>query len=152
MNFNQVETGGNLKEMIKSAFDIEMPVDGEWGYSMESPLIIRETEMSLPQLEHTLASMRAHLEMSLMPGKEERYGSINLNESEREEHREKDGVIHEVTYTITAMKESDYSTFIDEYKENYGKDDFDLADHFKRRKRATLVRTETVWFKIAQAV
>ena len=150
MEFSRVEADGKLKEMIKSVFDIEMNVDGDWGYSKESPLIIRDSDMPLPQLEHTLASMRAHLEMSLMPGKEERYGSINLNESKREEYQEEGKLLHEVTYAVTAMKESDYSTFIDEYKEHYGKDDFDLADHFERRKKATLVRSETVYFEIAQ--
>ncbi len=146
--FDTVQSGGKLKEMVKSVFDIDLPVDGEWGYDSASATILYHSDLPYTQLEHTLASMRTHLEMSLVPGKEERYGSINLNESEREEYQKDGKIFHQVTYAVTAMKESLYNTFVDEYKEGYGKDDFDLADHFDRRKKATLERKIMYWFEI----
>jgi hypothetical protein len=136
--------------MIKSVFDIDLPVGGGWGYESESATTLYATDLPLAQLEHTLASMRAHLEMSLMPAKEERYGSINLNESEREVRRKDGKSYHQVTYAVTAMKESQYNAFVDEYKEGYGREDFDLADHFERRKKATLERQITYWFEIRE--
>ncbi|HFD14222.1 MAG TPA: hypothetical protein ENJ34_02860, partial [Epsilonproteobacteria bacterium] len=54
-----------------------------------------------------------------------------------------------VTYEITAMKESIYTEFIKEYKEEYGKTTFDLNAHFKRRKEATLHREVTHWFSLS---
>ena len=152
VTFDTVQSSDNLKEMVKSVFDIDLPIDGEWGYGSESATTIYSTELPLAQLEHTLASMRSHLEMNLMPGKEERYGSINLNESERGEYQKNGRTFHRVTYTVTAMKESLYNAFVDEYKEGYGKADFDLADHFERRKEATLERKITYWFDIRKEV
>jgi len=45
------------------------------------------------------------------------------------------------------MKETIYANFINEYKENYGKKDFDLTAHFKAREAATLTREVTQWFE-----
>jgi hypothetical protein len=149
-SFDKVETGEKLREMILSVFDIELPVDGGWGYEEKDPTVIYEGEIPTTQLEHTLASMRAHLEMGLMPSKEERYGSINLNETERKEYQKDNNLFHKVSYTITAMKESEYNAFIEEYKEGYGKDSFDIDAHFRKRKEATLTREENFWFRIDQ--
>lgn len=146
--FETVQSEGRIDEMIESVFSMKLSVGGDWGYEQSSATIIYASELPLPQLEHTLASMRAHLEMSLMPGKEERYGSINLNESGREAYREKGKLFHRVRYDLTAMKETLYNHFVNEYKEGYGKDDFDMAEHFRRRKEATLERSVEQWFEI----
>ena len=45
------------------------------------------------------------------------------------------------------MLESDYAKFIDEYKDGYGKEGFDIQDHFKRREEATLKREVVYWVK-----
>jgi len=46
------------------------------------------------------------------------------------------------------MKEDLYTAFIKEYKEGYGKENFDLIEHFKKRKEATLTREVTHYFKV----
>ena len=92
--------------------------------------------------------MRNFIEMSMTRQKEDRYGGINLNEIAREEQDVDGEDYHKVTYTISAMKEEQYNTFIDEYKEGYGEKNFDLSGHFRRRKQATVERTEVHWFKI----
>ena len=129
--------------MIKAAFDADLDVKGEWGYTKELASIIESSE-HIKQVEHTLATMRAYIEMNMTLEKEERYGSINLNEKDREEI---DG-FHKVTYEISAMKEDEYAGFIDEYKEGHAQEGFDISDHFKRRKEATLIREVTHWFKV----
>lgn len=144
----RIESGGNLKEMIESIFDLSLSVDGDWGYTRELATIIGKTDLPIAQLEHTLASMRTHLEMNITRSKEERYGSINLNETDREEIHDNSQVYHKVTYEITAMKEEQYNAFVEEYKEGYGKKDFNLSEHFEKRKKATLSRTESYWFEI----
>jgi hypothetical protein len=105
--------------------------------------------MPIDQFEHTFAPMRAYIEMNMTLTKEERYGSINPHEIKREEIREADLVYDKVTYEVTGMKEDLYAFFIDEYKANSEKPDFDLADHFNRRKEATLKRTVEHWFEIS---
>jgi len=141
--FKEIQPGDEIKEVIKAAFDTDMDVQGEWGYTKELATIIKNSE-GIKQMEHTLAMMRAYIEMNMTLEKEERYGSINLNETNREEQ---DG-FHKVTYEISAMKEDEYAGFIDEYKEGHSKPEFDISDHFKRRKEATLVREVTHWFKL----
>ena len=146
--FEKIKSDNNLKEVIKSAFDAELSVSGGWGYDRESATIIEKSDQPISQMEHLIASMRTYLEMSMTQQKEERYGGINLNEIAREEYRSDSNLYHKVNYAITAMKEDRYNIFIEEYKEGYGKANFDLSGHFKRRKKATLERTESYWFRI----
>ena len=145
---NQIESNENINEIIQTVFDADLSIDGDWGYTREHATIIKETTMPLPQLEHTIASMRTHLDMSMTRSEEERYGGINLNEIDREEYHSDSQLYHKVTYAITAIKEKEYNAFIEEYKEGYGGKDFDLSGHFERRKKATLEKTEVYWFKI----
>ena len=146
--FEKIESSSDLQEIIKAAFDADFPIDGGWGYTKELATIIKESELPITQLEHTIASMRTHLEMNMTRQKKERYGSINLNETQRESYQNDSRLYHKVTYSITAMKEEQYNDFIEEYKEGYGKKEFDLSEYFERRKRATLSRTEAYWFEI----
>ena len=147
--FKPLESDGDLQEVIKSAFDTTLSVSGAWGYTQALATIIKKTDLPILQLEHTLASMRAYIEMNMTQEKEERYGSINVNEIAREQTEENSQVYDKVTYEITAMKEDTYALFINEYKEGYGTEDFDLTEHFKRRKEATLTRTATHWFEVS---
>lgn len=145
---NNMEFDENIKEIIKSVFNLHLSVDGGWGYSEELATHLKKSEMPTLQLEHTIASMRAHLEMSITRKKEERYGGINLNEIDREEYRSNSQLYHKVTYAVTAIKEIEYNAFIEEYKENYGKKDFDMSEYFERRREATLGKSEIYWFRI----
>ena len=150
--FKQIPSDEPITEVIKAAFDTDLPVEGGWGYTRDLATVLTGNPQGLPvtQLEHMLASMRAYLEMNMTLPKEERYGSINLNEKSREEIVEGEKLYHKVTYEITAMKEDTYAAFIDEYKEGYGKEGFDMEAHFQRRKEATLVRLEPYWFEVSQ--
>ena len=134
--FEHIVDDNPIAEVLRSAFDADLPVSGGWGYEKNAPTIIESNEEALPirQLEHMLASMRAYLEMNMTLEKEERYGSINLNELSRESVEEDEKVYNKVSYEISAMKETAYADFIEEYKEGYGKEDFDLEGHFSRRK------------------
>ena len=146
--FEKIKSDAHIKEVIKSAFDTDLSVSGGWGYDKESATTIEKADQPLSQLEHLIASMRSFIEMSMTRLKEERYGGINLNEISREEHQYDEQNYHEVTYSISAMKEDKYNIFIKEYKEGYGEKDFDLSGHFEKRREATLERTEVYWFKM----
>ncbi len=139
-----------IKEVLQAAFDVSLPVSGGWGYTQDDALRIEQNPDNTPlaQFEHMLISMRLYLEMNLTRKEEERYGSINLNEKSRKRHTAEHIVLDEVCYTLTAMKESDYAKFIEEYKEGYGKDDFDVQEHFAKRKEATLTKEVTCWFDV----
>jgi len=150
-NFKKLQENGNIRELIKSTFDADLPLAGSWGYTQEKATIIEALPEGMPllQLEHMLTSIRAHLEMNITQEQENRYGAINANEKAREEIKSEEDIFDKVTYEITAMKEDLYHVFIKEYKEGYGKEDFDLNDHFKRREEVTLTREVVHYFEVS---
>ena len=149
--FNTLQEPENIQELIKETFDADLPVSGDWGYSKERASIIIELpqSMPLPQLEHMITSIRAHLEMNITQEEENRYGAINANEISREESQSNGLIYAKVTYEVTAIKENLFKQFIHEYKEGYEKEGFDLNEHFKRRKEATLTREVVHYFEVS---
>ncbi|MFK5975691.1 MAG: hypothetical protein QM493_04190 [Sulfurovum sp.] len=148
-NFKRLTTTDEIKEIIQSAFDTSLDISGSWGDTLDGATIISSTNnISIILFEHKLSSMRAYVEMNMTLPKEDRYGSINVNELRREEIRENDKIYDKVTYEISAMREDRYALFIDEYKDGYGKDWFDIDEHFRNRKLATLIREEVYWFDV----
>jgi len=146
--FDKLKSDNNLQEIIKTAFDIDLDISGSWGYTEALATIIHSSNTPLEQFEHIFASMRPYIEMNMTQEKEKRYGSINLSEISRERIIKETRIYDKVIYKITAMREDIYASFINEYKEGYGKDDFDLSEHFKRREDATLIREVNHWFEI----
>jgi len=143
--FKEIKADDSIREVIKTAFNTDLNISGAWGYSEELSTVIElNNDGSISQIEFTLATMRAYLEMNMTIEENERYGAINLNELSRETIAGFD----KVKYEISAIKELEYKIFIDEYKEKFEEADFDMADHFNRRKKATLKREVIHWFKV----
>ena len=143
--FQEIVVEENLKELIKVAFNSDLNVFGAWGYSKPLATVIEgNNDDSHIELQFTLATMRAYLEMNMTLSEDERYGAINL----KEVSREKIDKYEKVIYEISAIKEVEYKVLIDDYKENFEKDDFDMTQHFEKRKEATLKRDVTHWFKV----
>ena len=141
--FKEIIIKENLKKLVKVAFNADLNISGAWGYSKElSTVIERGNKVNTSQLKFTLATMRAYLEMNMTLEENDRYGAINLIELSRENI---DGY-EKVIYEISAIKEIEYKEFIAEYKEKLESPDFDMADHFNRRKEATLKREVIHWF------
>lgn len=149
--FNKLTEQENIQEFIKDLFDIAFPISGNWGYTEEKATIVDELPQSMPllQLQHTLTTIRAHLEMNITQEKEDRYGGINANERSREIITQNNNLFDKVSYEVTAMKEELYNAFIKEYKEGYETEGFDLNEHFKKRKEATLVREVIHYFEVS---
>ncbi len=150
--FKNIESSEKIKEIIKSAFLVELSIDGGWGYTQNLATIIESADMPIVQLQHTIASMRTHIEMGMTLPKDERYAGINLSEKFREKYTVESLVLEKVDYEISAIKEDLYKSFISEYKEGYGKKDFDMRDHFERKNRATLKRTVSYWFEVSRVL
>lgn len=149
--FNPLQENTNIQELIKTTFDADLPISGDWGYSQEKASIIESLPqgMPFPQLEHMITSIRAHLEMNITQEEENRYGAINANEISREEYQNNGFIYDKVTYKVTAIKEDLFKQFMKEYKEGYEKEGFDLNEHFKRRKEATLTREVVHYFEVS---
>ena len=145
IQFKQLDKVDNIKEVIKSSFEVELDISGEWGYAQDKPLIVHSCD-SFDSFAFMFASIRANIEMSMVLDEDDRYSGINLTLIEKEELPNS---IIKVTYKIEAMKNSIYKKFIKEYKEGYGKEAFDMNDHFKRRKEATLTREVVYYFEVS---
>ena len=145
--FMPITSSDPLKEIIKSAFEMDVELTGGWGYEKKMATL-RHSSNGLPveQFEHTFATMRAYIEMNMTRDEETRYGSINPTELSREYVSFENKNFVKVTYEVSGMLEKTYANFINIYKENYGSPDFDMSEHFKQRKEATLVRCVTHWF------
>ena len=151
VTFNTLQENTNIQELIKETFDADLPLSGDWGYSKDRASIINtlpDEGMPMLQLEHMITSIRAHLEMNITQEEENRYGAINANEIDREENQSNGLIYAKVTYEVTAIKEDLFKQFIKEYKEGYEKEGFDLNEHFKRRKEATLTREVVHYFEV----
>ena len=149
MNFSKVSIDGEIKEIVKSLFDMDLEISGGWGYSrQEASMILDDKSMPIKQREHIIASMRSYIEMNITQDSNNRYAGINLQESSREEIINGDKVYHRVTYTITAILETKYKALMKEYKEGYETKEFDMVKHFEDRKEETLTRVEDYWFKM----
>jgi hypothetical protein len=149
--FQKIQNDTNIQQTIKDTFDVELSMEGNWGYTKENASVIKsvQNEMPLNQLEHMITSMRAHIEMNLTQEENNRYGAINANERARETIHNDALVYDKVTYEITAIKEDLFKAFILEYKEGYEKESFDLSEHFSRRKSATLTREIVHYFEVS---
>ena len=149
--FEKLQKPHSIHELIKSTFDADLALSGDWGYTKEKATIIESIPegMTLSQLEHMVTSIRAHLEMNITQEQENRYAGINANERARKESRREEAVFNKVTYELTAIKEDLFNAFIKEYKEGYGKEAFDLNEHFKRRQEATLAREVVHYFEVS---
>jgi hypothetical protein len=149
--FQAIQNNKNIQELIKSTFDVDLDISGSWGYTKEDATVIRSLPegMLLSQLQHMLSTIRAHLEMNITQAAANRYGGINSNESSRDVSKETTAIYNEVQYEITAIKENLYNAIIKEYKEGYGKEEFDLNEHFRRRKEATLTRETIHYFEVS---
>ncbi len=149
-DFQNLEKPKNISQSIHDLFDMELTIEGAWGYTQEEATLIKAIANNMPrnQLQHMLITMRSHLEMNITRKEEERYGAINTNEVARESITKDTHLYDKVTYKITAMKEDLYNAFIKEYKEGY-ENGLDLSEHFKRREEATLVREVVYYFEVS---
>ena len=146
LEFKELKTVENIKEVIKNLFEVELDISGGWGYDDKSAVITHTLDMPIEQFINLFSTLRTNLEMNFDKSPDERYGGINLSVVE-EKSMEKNGYRYLIaTFEISAMKEKSYAEFIKEYKENYGKKMFDLNDHFSRRKEATLTGVRECWF------
>lgn len=145
MKFNRLDPIDDLQAFIQQHFEVELPVKGGWGYDADAPVVVSpHPTLPVAQIEQIFATILANIEMNLMFEKGEGFAGINVKEIARE----KKGDVESVEYEITALPEKRYAEFIDEYKEGYGKADFDIEDHFRRREAETIRRNVTLYFKI----
>ena len=154
VEFKNIKDEQNIKETIESLFSVELSISGGWGYSLENASIIEAFRDGMPlnQLENMLISMRVNLEMNITQEKDNRYSGINANEISRQRVTSEELIYDKVNYEISAIKEDLYTKFMKEYKVGYGKESFNITEHFKKRKEATLIREVIYYFEVSKVI
>jgi len=142
--FPIISPEGDLGGMIERVYETLLDVGGGWGYTQKDATQLRSLPTPKTQLQHNLAHMRVYLEMNIVQKEEARYSGIDLIETKREVF----GTFEKVQYRVTGIPEKHYNNFIQEYKEGYGQKDFDIGDHFARRKATTVTREIEYWFDL----
>ncbi|PID47841.1 MAG: hypothetical protein CR967_02970 [Proteobacteria bacterium] len=140
--FVKIQDNKNIKQSIKDTFNVDLDVSGGWGYDKSSALIVHSLNVKDEQFYQLFASIRATIELNILKEKEDKYAGINpsIKSILKEENHTK------VIFHITAIKQNTYNELIKEYKQGYGKKDFDIQAHFEKRKKATLKLEMTCWF------
>jgi hypothetical protein len=148
MIFKQIAPVDDMAKVIEETFGIKLNISGGWGYDNKSAVKVHSLEIPIDQFLHTFASIRANIEMNLTQPEDQRYGGINVNFIDGQQFIIENRTYDYITFEISAMREKEYAQFIQEYKDNYGKNrDFDLNDHFKRREEATISIESSFWFE-----
>lgn len=148
VKFEKLNSVDSIKDVIRNLFDVELNLEGGWGYDSDSSLVINSLEVPIEQFITMFTTLRSNVEMNFQ--KQEKYGGITLSLEELKSI-DVDIVEYQVArFKLSCMSEKVYVQFIKEYKDNYGKKEFDISDHFKRRKEQTLTRSVECWFCIKE--
>jgi hypothetical protein len=147
IEFKQLPAVDDIAGVIEDVFGVKLDISGGWGYDNNSAVIVNSLDIPIDQFLYMFSQMRANIEMNMTLDESNRYGGINTNFVDGQQIEIEDKVYDMITFEITAMKESIYADFIQEYKDNYGKNkDFDMSDHFKRREANTIKLQSDFWF------
>ena len=147
IEFEKIKDESNIQEVIKSAFGVDLNIDGGWGYDTNSAIVVKSLEMPKKQFIQLFATIRATIQMNLLLDEESRCTGINPKRLETKNQSVNNKNYEKVIFEISAMNEKKYASFIQEYKKGYGNSDFDLENHFKRRKEDTIIINEDFWFE-----
>lgn len=148
MNFKQITPVDNISELILEVFDVKLDISGGWGYDYKTSVVVNSLDMPIDQFLNLFASLRANIEMNMTLEEDERYGGINVHFLDGEQFSIENKTYDHVRFEVTGMREKEYAKVIQEYKDNYGKnDDFDMSEHFKKREKLTIKLTSDFWFE-----
>ncbi|MEA2050232.1 MAG: hypothetical protein U9O56_05840 [Campylobacterota bacterium] len=146
IHFEKAQEVDDIAGVIKDIFDIDLDISGGWGYDYNNPLVVNSLDITIDQFLHMFSTMRANIEMNLLLDDENRYGGINATFLEAKKLVLDNNTFDVVTYKISAIKEKKYAEFIKEYKDGYGKKEFDITKHFENRQKYTISREVDYWF------
>jgi len=147
IEFKRLPAVDDIAGVIEDVFGVKLDISGGWGYDNNSAVIVNSLDIPIDQFLYMFSQMRANIEMNMTLDESDRYGGINTNFVDGQQIEIEDKVYDMITFEVTAMKESIYADFIQEYKDNYGKNkDFDMSDHFKRREANTIKLQSDFWF------
>lgn len=148
MEFKKIEAVDDIAGLILEVFEVKLDISGGWGYDNKNPVVVNSLDMPIDQFLNLFANIRANIEMNLTLEEDVRYGGINVHFLDGEQFTVENKTYDHVTFEITAMKEKEYAKVIQEYKDNYGKNEnFDMEKHFNKRKELTIKQVSDFWFE-----
>ena len=148
MKFKQIAPVEDMSGLILEVFDVRLDISGGWGYDHKTPIVVNSLNISIDQFLNLFANLRANIEMNMTLEENDRYGGINVHFLDGEQFTIENKTYDHIRFEVTAMREKDYAKVIQEYKDNYGKNEnFDMNKHFKKREELTIKLIADFWFE-----
>ena len=148
MEFKQITPVDDISKLILEVFDVKLDISGGWGYDYKTSVIVNSIDMSIDQFLNLFANLRANIELNLTLEEDDRYGGINVHFLDGEQFTIENRTYDHIRFEVTAMREKEYAKVIQEYKDNYGKNEnFDMDKHFKKREELTIKLVADFWFE-----
>ena len=148
MEFKQITPVDDMAKLIQEVFDVKLDISGGWGYGYKTPVMVNSLNMSIDQFLNLFANLRANIEMNMTLEEDNRYGGINVHFLDGEQFTIENKTYDHIRFEVTAMREKEYAKVIQEYKDNYGKNEnFDMDKHFKKREELTIKLVADFWFE-----
>lgn len=148
IEFKKIDAVDDISGVIEDLFEVKLDIHGGWGYNHKEAVEVDSLNMPINEFLNMFAIIRANIEMNLILEKDEKFSGINVNFLDGKQIEVDNELYDMISYEITAININDNNFFIEEYKNNYGKNEkFDLEDHFKRRKESTIIIQSDYWFK-----
>jgi len=148
MEFKQIIHVDDMSGLILEVFDVKLDISGGWGYDYKTAVVVNSLDTSIDQFLNLFANLRANIEMNMTLEEDERYGGINVHFLDGEQFSIENKTYDHIRFEVTAMREKDYAKVIQEYKDNYGKNEnFDMNKHFKKREKLSIKLIADFWFE-----
>ena len=148
MEFKQITHVDDMSGLILEVFDVKLDISGGWGYDYKTAVVVNSLDTSIDQFLNLFANLRANIEMNMTLEEDERYGGINVHFLDGEQFTIENRTYDHIRFEVTAMREKDYAKVIQEYKDNYGKNEnFDMNKHFKKREELSIKLIADFWFE-----
>ena len=148
MEFKQITPVDDMSGLVEEVFDVKLDISGGWGYDYKTSVIVNSLDTSIDQFLNLFANLRANIEMNMTLEEDDRYGGINVHFLDGEQFTIENKTYDHIRFEVTAMREKEYAKVIQEYKDNYGKNEnFDMDKHFKKREELTIKIVADFWFE-----
>ncbi len=146
------------RQVILEDFEIDLPIDGGWGFSQEDACIIDANDPTVSKvipfngasIEHVFVEKRIYEQLIVSRPHGDRFSGISWNLLSQSLFRDGDRCYDVLEFEVEALPDQAWETLKAEWEgpEGYGHPDFDVDAHNARREEKTVRFESTFWFDI----
>lgn len=154
----RIEPKYNARDDLIEFFDVDLPIEGGWGYEMADAVIINKKHPSVnPNMpfygvghERTFAIHRLYIELIIMRPKDDRYAGIEWHKGMQRVVESDGRSFDHIQGKATALRASDWDMLKERWEapNGYGSDGFDEQSHHQLHNKLTQTFECEYWFDI----